>query len=345
LFFRFFPKTITKTYKKHNFVRFFTVFTCLVSLLACSPVTTKPIKNWQLAVDGAYAGSLSNDGKWAVISSIHHGMSVWDLSVNNRVYNWSQQQDNSDNIVSHIKISPNNSHVLTANRANFGLWNLQSGESIGYWKIRESTIRDVAIASNGKYLLLGKTNGVVVHVNTKTGRRLEFLGHTEKINTVDVSINGRIAMSGGNDFIAYIWDASSGQVIFQFNHTSRVSKVALDPLGRYAFSADSMKSASIWDLKTGKLITTLQGTKRHEVFSTVKFSKDGNTMLTGAASSKVSLWDIRTGKRLNNWHVTPKEAKRPTGAVVYSLAFSDNSNILTLSSSGYAELWQLPAQQ
>jgi WD40 repeat protein len=105
-----------------------------------------------------------------------------------------------------------------------------------------------------------------------------------------------------------------------------------------------MKSASVWNLKTGKLITRLKGTKRHEMYTTVRFSKNGKTMLTGAASSKVSLWDISTGERVNSWHVTPKKAKRPTGAVVYSLAFSDNSNILTLSSSGYAELWQLPMQ-
>jgi WD40 repeat protein len=145
-----------------------------------------------------------------------------------------------------------------------------------------------------------------------------------------------------NDFIAYVWDTVSGQVIYQFNHTSRVSKVALDPLGRYAFSADSMKSAHIWDLKTGKLLTTLKGTKRHEVFSSARFSPDGKTLVTGAASSKVSVWNVTTGERSATWHVTPKEAKRPTGAVVYSLAFSDNNTLLTESSSGYAESWQLP---
>ena len=344
MFFCFLSKTHLQNTKKRLISRSISIFIIFFSLSSCDGTISTPIKNWQLTAEGGYAGSLSHDGKWAIISSLNNGMSVWDLSLNNQVYRWSQQRASSDNIVNSIKISPNNSHVLTANRENIALWSLSSGESIGYWKVRESTIRDIAIANNGKYLLLGKTNSVVVHVNTQTGRRLEFLGHTEKINSVDLSINGRIAMSGGNDFVAYIWDANTGQVIFKFNHKSRVSKVALDPLGRFAFSADSMKSASVWNLKTGKLITRLKGTKRHEIYTTVRFSKNGKTMLTGAASSKVSLWDISTGERVNSWHVTPKKAKRPTGAVVYSLAFSDNSNILTLSSSGYAELWQLPMQ-
>jgi len=317
----------------------------LVFLPACTPSAGKPLQRYQHSIEGSYAGDISNDGKWSVISSIHHGISVWDLEKNALTYQWAQQQNSSDNLVLAIDISDTNSHALTASRENFALWNMETGKSEGYWKVRESNIRDIAVSNNGDYLLIGKGNGTVVHVSVDTGRRLEFLGHKEKINTVDMMPNGRVAMSGGNDFIAYVWDTQSGQVVYQFNHTSRVSKVALDPQGRFAFSADSMKSAYIWNLKTGKLITQLKGTKRHEVFSSVRFSPDGKTLVTGAASSKVSIWNIITGKRTASWHVTPKEANRPTGAVVYSIAFSDNNTLLTESSSGYAELWQIPQAQ
>lgn len=316
----------------------------ILLLQACTPTADEPIVRYQHAIKGSYAADIANSGKWSVISSIHHGISVWDLEKNALIYQWTQQQENSDNLVLAIDISNNNSHTLTASRENFALWNMQTGESEGYWKVRESNIRDISISNNGDYLLIGKGNGTVVHITVDTGRRLEFLGHKEKINTVDMLPNGRVAMSGGNDFTAYIWDTVSGQIIYQFNHTSRVSKVALDPQGRFAFSADSMKSAHIWNLKTGQLISTLKGTKRHEIFSAVQFSPDGKTLATGSASSKVSTWDIATGKRTAKWHVTPKEAKIPTGAVVYSLAFSDNNTLLTESSSGYAELWQLPKE-
>jgi WD40 repeat protein len=317
-------------------------FLSLLFFTACTPSAGKPLQRFQHSAEGSYAADISYDGQWSVTSSIHHGISVWDLEKNALTYQWAQQQESSDNLVLAIDISNNNSHAFTASRENFALWNLKTGQSEGYWKIRESNIRDIAISNNGDYLLIGKGNGTVVHVSVDTGRRLEFLGHKEKINSVDMMPNGRVAISGGNDFLAYVWDTSSGQVVYQFNHTSRVSKVSLDPQGRFAFTADSMRSAHIWNLKTGKLISTLKGTKRHEVFSSVRFSPDGRTLVTGAASSKVSVWNIATGKRTANWHVTPKEAKRPTGAVVYSLAFSDNNTLLTESSSGYAELWQLP---
>jgi len=307
---------------------------------ACTPTNDTPLLRWQHAIEGAYAGAISEDAKISIVSSVHHGISVWDLDNNALKFQWSQSQNSADNLVLAIDIANNNSHVLTANRDRFSLWNLKTGESEGYWKVRESNIRDIAIANNGNYLLIGKSNGTVVHVTMANGRRLEFLGHQEKINSIDMLPNGRVAISGSNDFVAYVWDTQTGQVIYRFNHPSRVTKVALDPQGRYAFTADSKKSAHIWDLKTGKLISSLQYTNRQEVFSSVRFSPDGKSLLTGAPSRKVSLWDIASGNRTTSWRVTPKENIHPAGAVVYSAAFRDNDQIITESSSGYAELWQ-----
>ncbi|NQZ20834.1 MAG: hypothetical protein HRT53_02165 [Colwellia sp.] len=317
---------------------FITIFSLL--LAACQPTEDKPVQRWQHANEGAYAANISNDGKYSVVSSIHHGLSLWDLEKNALKYSWSQQQNSSDNLVLLADISDNNSHALTANRKAFALWNIETGQSEGYWQVRESNIRDIAVANNGAYILLGKTNGTVVHVTMATGRRLEFLGHTEKINAVDMLPNGRIAISGGNDYVAYVWDTQSGQVIYRFNHPSRVTMVALDAKGRFAFTADSKKSSNIWDLRTGKRISQLQYFNRHEVFSSVQFSDDGTKLLTGAPTRKVNLWSILTGERLDSWRVSPKENIRAAGAVVYSVAFRGKNQIITESSSGYAELWQ-----
>lgn len=326
----------------HKNVKFLLLLISFLFISGCQPMTNKPIKRWQQAVDSAYAGDISRDGQYSVISSIYHGISLWNLKTNTLIYQWSQKQNDVNNLVLLTKINDDNSYVVTANRTDFALWNIKTGKSEGFWRVRNSNIRDIAIADKGKYILIGKANGTVVHVTLATGRRLEFLGHHEKVNSVDMLPNGRVAISGGNDFVAYVWDTKSGQVIYRFNHPTRVSKVALDSKGRFAFTADSRKSAYIWDLKTGKLISSLKYTQRQEIFSSVRFSDDGKWLLTGAPTRKVSIWDVATGKRVASWSVTPKKANHPTGAVVYSVAFKDNNSVYTLSSSGYAELWQIP---
>lgn len=314
----------------------------LIFITACQPSGQQPLQRWQHAVDGAYAASISDDNQFAAVSSVHHGISLWDLNKNAVIFRWSQQQDSADNLVLAIDIASNNSHVLTASRKNFSLWNTSTGESEGFWQIDASTIRDVALSNNGQHLLIGRSDGKVTHVTPETGRRLEFLGHKEKVNAVDMLPNGRIAISGANDFVAYVWDTQTGQVIYKFNHPSRVTMVAMDTKGRFAFTADSKKHAHIWDLKTGEEISQLQYTNRQEVFSSVSFSDNGQFLVTGAPSRKVSIWQINSGKRKASWRVTPKEGIHPASAVVYSVSFRDNNHIITESSSGYAELWQIP---
>ena len=313
----------------------------LTFMTACEQMTKTPIQRWQHAAQGAYAAEISEDGQYSVVSSVLHGMSFWDLNTNSLKYRWAQQQNSADNLVLVVDIANNNSHVVSASRHNFSLWNAESGQAEGYWAISEATIRDVAVANNGRYVLLGQSNNKAVHIDIDTGRRLEFLAHSEKINVVDMLPNGRIAMTGGNDFVAYIWDTESGQIIYRFNHPSRVTMVALDPQGRYAFSADSKKAANIWDLKTGKLISKLHYVNRQEIFNSVRFSPDGTKLLTGAPSRKVSIWSIATGERLSSWRVSVKDTGRPTSAVVHSVAFKGNEQVLTESSSGYAELWKI----
>jgi WD40 repeat protein len=293
------------------------------------------------AVAGAYDASISNDAHYSVISSIHHGLALWDLKQNALKYQW-QHQAAEDNLVLASDISFDSKQAVTADRKNFALWNIFDGNNMGFWQVKDSTIRDIAVSNQGRYILYGKTNGVAVHVNIISGKRLEFLGHQEKINAVDLSPNGYFALTGGNDYTAYLWDTRSGQVIHRFNHPSRVTQVKLDPLGRYAFTADSKKQARIWDLLTGKVVSNLDYISRQKIFSAVRFSTDGKFLATGSPSRKLALWDVKTGKRVQQWQVNPRKDTRPKSAVVYDVAFSpDGKTLISESSSGLAETWNI----
>jgi WD40 repeat protein len=175
----------------------------------------------------------------------------------------------------------------------------------------------------------------------QTGRRLEFLGHQEKINSIDLSPNGHFALTGGNDYVAYLWDTRTGQVIHRFSHPSRVTKVTLDDAGRYAFTADSKKQARIWDLQTGEFVSELVYRERQKIFSAAAFSKDGKYLLTGSPSRSLILWNVATGQQIKEWRVAPRESSKPPSAVVYAVGFLSDTEVMSISSSGLAEVWQL----
>lgn len=383
-------------------------------MTACQPKSSTPAQQNIHSQDGSFAATLSQSGKYAIVSSLYHGVSAWDIERNGLMYNWYQtpeQQsfslfDNSDeqatadnNFVFATAVSNDDSHALLAGKNTFSLWRMDNGHNVGYWSVKPSKviydikqvdgqyqqsdlyevveehdctnpdesigevcvftadIRAIDVSNQGKHILLGKSDGKVVHITLTNGRRVEFLGHQQMliddasgetyhlnnaINSVAISPNGLYALSGSSDQSAYLWNTKTGQVIYKFQHQARVVMVALDPKGRYAFSADSKNSAFVWDLTNGKKVSELNITARQQIFTTAKFNDKGNMLVTGSPNQKLSLWRVSNGEKIKEWLVTPRKNSRPASAVVYSASFiNEDSQIVSESSAGLSEIWDI----
>lgn len=310
----------------------------MFGLFGCNLKTDDAALEFVHSEDGTQAADISADAKISVVSSIDLGLIVWDLEFDQKIYQWGFGGEGA-NLIGSVKIAYDTSYVISADRESFALWNLKNGEPEGFWRIDESTIRDVAVANQGTGILVGRGNGKVLFFEPFTERRIEFLGHQEKINSVDLSPNGYYALTGSNDYVAYLWDTRTGQVVYRFDHPSRVTKVAIDPKGRYLFTADSQKMARIWDVQTGKELSRLQFIQRQKIFTSVEFSDDGKSILTGSPDRHLTLWDVATGNKLNDWRVKPNDKSIGKSAIVYAVGFYNDKQVISESSSGWAEVW------
>ncbi|WP_409424159.1 WD40 repeat domain-containing protein [Pseudoalteromonas sp. RW-H-Ap-1] len=317
--------------------RTFLVATCCLLTIACSDEKQQAVASFEHTAQGAFSSALSHDGQYSLVSSINHGVALWDNQQQALKYQWFQQQA-QDSLVYAVAIAFDNSVAVTAEKTTFAVWDITTGKNKGYYEIQKASIRDIAISNQGNSVVYGRSDGVVVFINLNTGRRIEFLGHQDKVNTVDLSPNGRYALSGSNDYVAYLWDTQSGQVIHRFNHSTRVTQVALDPQGRYAFTADSMKQAHVWKLTTGDLVSKLAYIARQKIFTAVRFNEQGTLLATGSPNKRVDLWQLPSGEKIQTWQVTPREGSKPKSAVVLDVTFIQNGkSLLTESSSGIAE--------
>jgi WD40 repeat protein len=310
-------------------------------LAGCGLAETESQGQLDQSIGGALAADINTDAQISVVSSIDNGISVWSLDQHRQIFNF-RHAGEGDNLVTHLDISYDGLYLLSADKEAFGLWDLTVGEPVGFWRIDEARIRDIAVSKKGLAILIGKSNGKVMYLEPQTGRRLEFLGHSEKINSVDLSPNGNYALTGGNDYVAYLWDTRTGQIVYTFRHTSRVSTVILDEYGRYALTADSKDQSIIWDLTTGRKIAELDYFERQKILTAGKFSQDGQYLLTGSPSRSLDLWDVASGQRIKQYKVGIRpDATMPT-AMVYGVDYLNEQQIMSLSSSGYAEVWNVP---
>lgn len=314
------------------------------AITGCTIPDTTPVETLHVVEEGAYAADISSDGSVSVVSGANNGIVVWETGASAPTFQWSHQ-GGDNNTVGLVHISADKQYAVTSDRNAFALWNMRNGEPEGFWRIDESTVRDIAVANNGRGILVGRSSGKVMFFEPRTQRRLEFMGHQEKINSVDISPNGKFALSGGNDYTAYLWSTESGQIIHTFHHPTRVTHVALDDQGRYAFTADSQKKSKIWNVQTGEPISNLQYIARQKIFTDAVFSEDGKYLLTGSPNRRIELWDVQTGEQLESWEVQTRQSQNMPSAVVYGVGFIDNARILSLSSSGLAEIWEINHDQ
>ncbi|WP_347564686.1 hypothetical protein [Alteromonas sp. 5E99-2] len=316
----------------------------VIILNGCSIPETQPIDRVRHVDEGAYAADISPKGNIVVMSGVNNGIDVWRIGAKALMFSWQHQEGDNSNSVTNVHISADERYVITSDREAFALWSLESGEPEGFWRIDESSIRDVAVSNNGKAVLVGRSNGTIMYFEPRSGRRLEFLGHTEKINSIDISPNGRYALSGGNDYVGLLWDTKTGQIIHRFEHNTRVTKVAIDDLGRYVFTADSIRQSQIWNVQTGEPVSTLQYTARQKIFTDAVFSEDGEYLITGSPARRMNLWRVKDGTMVAEWRVAPRESSSPPTAVVYGVGFSKDGSVLSSSSSGYTATWSIPQQ-
>ncbi len=316
------------------------ISSCVILLLAGCLFETPELNRWRLAESNTSSLALSRDGRFTIAYSKQDHLILWDLLQNKQLASLGQQDPQSSN-VTRIRFSDSGQFAITATQTNFAVWDLAWSQSLGLWSVSDSVLLDLDVANNGEHVILGLTNGKAIYVNLGTGRRLEFLAHGDRVNSVAISANGRYALSGGNDYFAYLWDTQTGQALFSFEHTERVNRVALDRDGRWAFTADAHQ-AFIWDIKTGEKVSTLKTFLRQQVFSTARFSDDGKHLITGTPAGRVVVWEVESGKRLKHWNVEPNKDSRPASAVVYDATFTPNNSIIAGSSAGMVHEWKMP---
>lgn len=308
-------------------------------LISCTEIPKDLLRQQAISAEGTVAGAISPTSQLLASSSLTSGIIVWDIAKNEAKFRLSHGEP-TQNLVTHLTFSADGKFLLSADPANVALWDMQDGKNLGFWAMQPGvTVRDIAVADFGRHLLIGQSDGKIQHITLKSGRRLEFQGHSENINAVALSPNGRYALTGSSDLHTYLWDTESAQILHSLSHPNRVTRVALDAQGRFLFSADSLQQAQIVDVRTGRLLSKLQ-LDRGRVFSSARFSSDGKWLLTGSPSQRVSIWNVRTGQLVKDWAVSRSPYTRPASAVVYDVALLDNGQLLTLSSSGLAEFWE-----
>jgi WD40 repeat protein len=187
-------------------------------------------------------------------------------------------------------------------------------------------------------LRIGMT--VSVEVPQSGGPQQILIGHLQDITGVDLSPSSRNAnvVSASADGTVRIWDRTTGHELRIFRHPTAVRAVACTkstggpPL---CLSGVADGTAWLWDLNNqGDLpLRKLTGCHRGAITS-VAFSLNGNTCVTGGEDHELNLWDTATGERRFSF---PRGHAGP----ITSLQFLPNGQLISAGRDNTIRVWTL----
>ncbi|MCL6414377.1 hypothetical protein MIB92_01820 [Aestuariirhabdus sp. Z084] len=307
-----------------------------LSLAGCG--FTSEEHNQEVAVQGLYSAALSAQGEQALIGSVLHGGSLWNLNQGERLYNWNHKAGEASEIVA-SDIAKDGTVAATADgQQTIVLWSIEAGESLGFWRA-PGEIRDLALTERGQLALLGLRDNRVVLFNIREGGILTTLLHKDIVNSVDITPDGNLAISGSDDYSAKLWDTNTGRLLQDWDLGNKLVTVALSPNGRYALTAAQSGRAVIWDINTGDPVHELNQyydlMSRGSTYTSARFSDQDDQLLLGTASGEVFLFDIPSGNISHRWQLSKRGWWQPTGVSVMALARDSASNkVRALGSNG-----------
>jgi WD40 repeat protein len=256
------------------------------------------------------SAQFSPGGKRLVTASWDNSARIWDAETGVSLL---QLTGGHSNYVNSAVFSPKTEEfpdgefVLTASDDDSAkLWNAKTGEVVRTFEGHEGRVHFATFSSDGRLVLTASEDTTARIWNTETAEQIHKLaGHKWGVRAAAFSVDGRYVITGSDDDDARVWDLKTGALLITLaGHTAAVTSVAFSPDGDRALTASLDFTAKLWDtsesalendnptdeeiLPTGKEILTLRG--HSQAVTSVTFSDDGQSALTGSRDGTAILW-------------------------------------------------------
>lgn len=307
----------------------------LFLFLSCTSCSETPSHSVLQTRGGVITAGLSSDNKYAVISSYKQDMVVWDIEKKGLLYTWRHLPGVQSNVIA-ISFSSDNRRVLTSEKHNLVLWDLQSGRPIQTLNSGKE-VHAIALGPEGQKALVAYRDGAAHLIDLSTGTTQIELTQPQTINSVALSRDGRYALTGSADHSAIIWDLHQQTLVKKLRHNGSVSYVGFSPQGNFAITASNQGRAKIWKMPQGKFVRHLN--HRPLTVTSARFNDQETLVAVASLPQSLALFDIASGKAIKRWKIRGESAWQPSSTVIYAVGFAKNNNLLTQDSNGFVSWW------
>ena len=196
------------------------------------------------------------------------------------------------------------------------------------------SVSSISFSQDGKLFASGSYD-ITVKLWTRDGQMVKDFPkeHTKRINTVSFSPDGQMIASGSHDKTVKLWNLNGQLLKTLSGHKKAVRSVSFSPDGQMIASISTDETIKVWS-RNGELLHTFFGCepqykdkckRKQDDVTSVSFSPDGKTIVSGGYGGKVKLWNLKDKQ--------PKiSRKNKHRGSITSVSFSPDEKIIASTS-------------
>jgi WD40 repeat protein len=320
------------------------IFLVTLLLFGCAePKLLTPSERFEFSDQLLLSGQLSEDGHWVLLLTESADLSLYDIRSASQVL--SLDSTILPRTVRAVLLNKSQGIILVAGNNVVQIWEITRAKLREQFEISGfdelARVSALGISESGRTVAVGMTDGAVniIHFSEKKAHRTVL--HSSNIAYVNFINNDQSIVSASHDGYLKVTEVVTGNEIYSVSFPSRVSAVALNHDETRLFVSDSLKTQVIMDLENGEILTQFDYLSRFKWFRHALFITAAPYLLTSSAKSKLSLWHMDSGKEMSRWDIEAHSM----GSTVLDMVELNNSNVMTLSSEGVIEVWNMNKAQ
>jgi WD40 repeat protein len=210
------------------------------------------------------------------------------------------------------------------------------------WAHSELSSYAAAYSPNGKYVLVGDTDGPAKLWHIEKNRVIyswqNTAGEAETTTSVAFSAHGKVAATAEIDTVV-LWEMANGKPMMRLSFPVRIKTMALSKHGDYVLFALQDRTAVYFDVIENRVVHILRhdgkpvGAPIDQLINAVAISPSGKYALTGGDDRMARLWSLETGKQLRKW-------KHDNGVNIVAF-YTKGGYVLTGAGNDQTHFWNI----
>lgn len=248
-----------------------------------------------IELESGPATSLSVRNNRAVTGHADGSIAVYDLDTHHRLFSFKR----NDAMIWAVRFTGSEERIAAASHDwTVSLWeSSRQSEPAALLEGHKNAVQALAVDPLGQWLASGGADRTVRLWNLDTQQmRRTYRNHSDFVSALAFSSDSATLAAGSLDGSIKLWSTLSGRLQRTFTgHKSRITSIAFSPDDNLIASAAEDGAVRVRGYKRTRLYWSLNGIADGGLMhgaSTLTFSNDGRTLLTGGRDGVVRLWTL-----------------------------------------------------